>query len=135
MKNRTLAADYVKRSKARLKSLRVLFEEESYADVVREAQEIVELCLKAVLRSQGIEPARVHDVSDQIEGLKTKLRSELHPELDTLCKASRALRRDRELAFYGGEDFTPGEFYKRQDGEDAIKFAQSALGTAEKFVG
>jgi len=134
MKNRNLAADYIKRSKARLKALKVLFDEASYADVVREAQEIVELSLKAVLRSNGVEPARIHDVSDQIEALKVDFKSDKIVKLEILIAASRELRRDRELAFYGGEDFTPGEFYKRSDGVRAMELADTALSAAEIFV-
>ena len=33
--------------------------------------------------------------------------------------ASRALRRDRELAFSGAEDLTPSEFYRREDADEA----------------
>ncbi|MBI2914833.1 MAG: HEPN domain-containing protein [Firmicutes bacterium] len=36
-------------------------EEQSYSDVVREAQEIVELCLEGILRYVGIEPPKLHD--------------------------------------------------------------------------
>jgi len=133
MKNRTLAADYIKRCGARLKAVQILFDEESYADVVRESQEIVELCLKAVLRTQGIEPARVHDVSAQIQELKQDVIPGLHANLDQLAHASRTLRRDRELAFYGGEDFTPGEFYKIADGETAMNLAREAIASAQLF--
>jgi HEPN domain-containing protein len=37
---------------------------ERSADVVGESQEIVELALKGLLRSCGIDPPRIHDVSD-----------------------------------------------------------------------
>jgi hypothetical protein len=50
MTHQTLAQSYLRKAKARVKALRVLFDEESYSDVVQEAQEIVELCLKALLR-------------------------------------------------------------------------------------
>jgi len=38
MRNDALVKDYLDRSSARLRALEVLFEERSYADVVREAQ-------------------------------------------------------------------------------------------------
>jgi hypothetical protein len=38
MRNRDLAADYVRRARARVHALDVLIQEESWADVVREAQ-------------------------------------------------------------------------------------------------
>lgn len=50
MKNLTLAQSYLVKAKARLKILRVLYDEKAYSDAVREAQEIVELALKGMLR-------------------------------------------------------------------------------------
>jgi hypothetical protein len=47
MQNRDLAKDYLRRSDARLKALDVLYAEESWADVVREAQEIVDAAVDA----------------------------------------------------------------------------------------
>ncbi len=46
----------------RLKILDVLPQEEAYSDIVREAQEIVELALKGMLRHIVIEPPKWHDV-------------------------------------------------------------------------
>ena len=46
-----LAADHVRRARIRLRALDVLFEGESWADVVRESQEVVELALKGLLRA------------------------------------------------------------------------------------
>ena len=57
MRNRTLAADHVRRAEARLKALDALYEARSWADVVRESQETVELALKGLLRAAGIDPA------------------------------------------------------------------------------
>ena len=56
MRNRDLAADHVRRAIARLRTLDVLFDAESWADVVREAQEVVELALKGLLRELGTTP-------------------------------------------------------------------------------
>ena len=64
MRNVDLAGDYVKRAQARLRALDVLYDAASWADVVRESQEVVELTLKGLLRSCGIDPPRLHDVSD-----------------------------------------------------------------------
>ena len=62
MTNGTLAASYILKARKRLKALDVLFAEEAYSDVVREAQEIVELALKGALRAIGVEPPKIHDV-------------------------------------------------------------------------
>ena len=50
-----LAMDYLKRAKIWLEILKVLYKKEDYSDVIEEAQEVVELTLKAVLRLIGVE--------------------------------------------------------------------------------
>jgi len=102
-----------------VKALDVLFEAESWADVVREAQEVVELALKGLLRSVDVDPPRVHDVADVLEAERHRLPSSLQREVARLAAASRDLRRDRELAFYGAEDLTPSDFYRQSDAERA----------------
>ena len=119
MHNTELARDYIRRATARLQAVDVLFEAGSWADVVRESQEIVELTLKGLLRSVGIDPPRIHDVSDVLEVEAHRLPDPLRAELATLTRISRDLRRDLELAFYGAEDLTPSGFYTREDGERA----------------
>ena len=115
MRNADLAGDYVRRAEVRLRALDVLFEAESWADVVRESQEIVELTLKALLRARGIDPPRIHDVSEVLDAEIERLPLELKDEVGTLTRISRDLRRDWELAFYGAEDLTPSDFYSRED--------------------
>ena len=64
MTNPKLARDYLSRGRKRLKAVAVLLAEEAFADVVRESQEIVELVLKAALRSFGIAVPFSHDLSE-----------------------------------------------------------------------
>ena len=127
MHNTELARDYILRSTARLRAVEVLFEAESWADVVRESQELVELALKALLRSVGVDPPRIHDVSDVLEAEAHRLPDCLRGELATLTRISRDLRRDRELSFYGAEDLTPSGFYTRDDGERARRDARTIV--------
>lgn len=119
MRNRGLAADYVRRAGFRLDALEVLYAAKSWADVVRESQEIVELALKGLLRAHGIEPPRIHDVSDVLCAERGRLPPSITDNADRLAAISRDLRRDRELAFYGAEDLTPSEFYSRKDADRA----------------
>jgi hypothetical protein len=127
MHNTGLAGDYIQRAQVRLRALEVLFAGESWADVVRESQEIVELTLKALLRSRGVDPPRIHDVSDVLLAERERLPEELGPHIETLVEASRELRRDRELAFYGAEDLTPSGFYSRGDAERARQRARRTV--------
>jgi HEPN domain-containing protein len=102
--------------------------------VVRESQEIVELALKALLRARGIDPPRVHDVSDVLLGERDRMPEALEGELEKLCGISRDLRRDRELAFYGAEDLTPSGFYSIEDARIARRGAQTTVELVEPHV-
>jgi HEPN domain-containing protein len=134
MHNPDLARDYLRRATVRLDALDVLFDGRSWADVVREAQEIVELTLKGLLRSCGIDPPRVHDVSEILLAERHRLPPSLQDEVDDLAEASRQLRRDRELAFYGAEDLTPSGFYSKADAERARASARSAVAAVAPHV-
>lgn len=127
MRNTELALDHVWRAGVRLRAVAVLFEAESWADVVRESQEVVELALKGLLRSCGIEAPRLHDVSDILLAERERLPQPVRAEVETLARISRDLRRDRELAFYGAEDLTPSGFYKRPDAERAREGAERVV--------
>jgi HEPN domain-containing protein len=127
MQNRDLARDYVRRAQARLRALDTLAEAESWADVVREAQEVVELALKGLLRSAGIDPPRIHDVADVLLAEQGSLPEGLRKHVTALADASRNLRRDRELAFYGAEDLTPSDFYRKADAQAARDAARMVV--------
>jgi len=124
MRNQDLAKDYIRRAAGRLRALDVLYEDGHWADVVREAQEVVELALKAALRSHGVDPPRLHDVSDVLLAERERLPAALTAEMDALVRISRELRRDRELAFYGAEDLTPSGFYSKDDATRAREGAR-----------
>ena len=134
MRNTGLAADHVRRAVIRLKALDVLFDHESWADVVRESQEVVELALKGLLRAHGVEPPRIHDVSEILLAERQRLPAEIQDELDALASISRELRRDRELAFYGAEDLTPSGFYSRSDAERARDGARRTVAAVSPYV-
>lgn len=134
MRNVDLARDYVHRAEIRLLALEVLFREKSWADVVPESQEIVELALKGLLRSCGITPPRVHDVSDVLLEERERLPRDLLDQIETLTRISRDLRRDRELAFYGAEDLTPSKFYSRKDAVAARDGARQTVALVKPHV-
>lgn len=134
MRNLDLARDALRRAHVRLRALDVLHEGESWADVVRESQEVVELTLKALLRAHGVEAPRVHDVAPILRSERERLPEALRGHVDELATASRSLRRDRELAFYGAEDLTPGEFYTRDDADRARDSARRVVALVAPHV-
>ncbi len=121
-----LAADYSRRAEIRLKALAVLFDGESWADVVRESQEIV-------LRACGVDAPGIHDVSEVLLAERTRLADALQSQVEDVARVSRTLRRDRELAFCGAEDLTPSTFYSKHDAEAARDGARLVV-TAVKHL-
>jgi HEPN domain-containing protein len=135
MHNRTLADDYLLRATHRLAALDVLFDRESWADVVRESQELVELALKSLLRHSSIEVPRVHDVGQILRSESERLPEVIRPHIEELVAISRSLRRDRELAFYWSEDLTPSDFYQKHDAEVARAGSRRVVEAVKTAVG
>ena len=134
MKNRSLAVDYIERSQKRIKAIETLYQEQAWADVVSESQEVVELALKALLRSCAIEAPRTHDVSGVLEEEKNNLPEPVQKDLKRYQRISKSLRRDRELAFYGSEDLTPSEFYQEEDAKKAKESAEWVVRTLVPLI-
>lgn len=76
---------------------------------------------------------RVHDVSNILEDHKKNIGPEFSKSIDRLGAISRELRRDRELAFYGTEDLTPSEFYKKKDAVIARDHARTVIQDLKKL--
>ena len=134
MTNLSLARSYLIKATKRLKILDVLMNEEAYSDVIREAQEIVELGLKGMLREVGIEPPKWHDVSSLIIEYRARFPESVSREAERLAEISSYLRKEREVSFYGDIDFIPTEKYSRDDGLRAIADAKFVVGIAEQVI-
>lgn len=134
MTNQTLAQSYLLKATKRLKVLEVLMAEESYSDVVREAQELVEMALKGILRQLGIEPPKQRDVGWLVVEFKDRLPAEVSCQAEKLARISKWLRKEREFSFYGDVDFIPTEEYTREDGERAGRDALFVVSMAQKVI-
>ena len=135
MTNGSLAESYLVKATKRLKILPVLLAEEAYSDVVREAQELVEFALKGVLRQVGIEPPHWHDVGSILREHRNRLPPDVAPDVERLAGISAALRKDRELSFYGDIDFIPTEHYARVHAQRALDDAEWVVSVAAKVIG
>lgn len=135
MTSQSLARSYLLKARVRLKALRVLRDEGGHSDVVREAQELVELALKGVLRAVGIEPPKFHDVGGLLIEHRAKFAREVGERLDRAAEISKRLRRERELAFYGDIDFVPTEQYTAADAARAYDDAAWIVALAEEVIG
>jgi HEPN domain-containing protein len=110
-----LGQDYFLRAKVRRKAVQVLKDESAHADVVRECQEIVELLLKGALRVIGIDPPKWHDVGQIIIQHSHSFPAEIATNVARIAKISSDLRKNREMSFYGDDDFLPTQGYDIDD--------------------
>lgn len=134
MTNESLARSYLKKATDRLKVVDLLLKEGAYSDVVREAQELVELALKGMLRAVGIEPPKLHDVGGLLLDHRERFATDVQGRLETLALISKTLRKERELAFYGDVDFIPTEEYSQDNAEQARQGAQTVLEVARRVI-
>jgi HEPN domain-containing protein len=102
-----------------------------HADVVRESQEVVELALKGLLRLVGLDPPKEHDVSKFMARERHRLPQTVTEHLSEIRRMSKRLRRERELAFYGEDDFIPSDEYDVDDSTEAIEFAEAIVDWVE----
>ncbi|ABB13638.1 HEPN domain-containing protein [Carboxydothermus hydrogenoformans] len=126
--------EVILKAQKRLKILNVLLEEEAYSDVIREAQEIVELAVKGMLRQIGIDPPKQHDVSPLLSEHQEKLPADVISNIPEIMRISKWLRKEREFAFYGDIDFIPTEEYTLQDAQKAINDAIFVVKMAERVI-
>jgi HEPN domain-containing protein len=134
MTNLGLAAGYIRKAAAGVAVLGLLFEREDYSDVVREAQEAVESATKAMLRKVGIDPPKWHDVGGIILEHRDRFPAALQPDLERVASISKALRKERELSFYGDIDFVPTEEYSRQQAQRALADTEWLVDVARRAV-
>ena len=135
MTNRSLASSYLLKAQKRLLVLQLLQREEAYSDVVREAQELVELALKAMLRHAGIEPPKWHDVGGPLRDYHARFPTVTPEELERLVAVSTWLRKERESSLYGDIDFIPTEQYGADAGLRALDDATFVLTVATRIAG
>ena len=132
--NKTLAQSYRIKAEKRLKILEVLLNEEAYSDVIREAQEIVELPLKGIPRQVGIEPPKWHDVGGALREYSERLPVPIRSDVDRLAGISAWLRKEREFSCYGDINFIPIEEYGRDDASRAIEDARLVCSAAARVI-
>ena len=135
MTNLGLAKSYLEKAQKRLKALATLRDEGAHSDVVREAQELVELALKGMLRAIGVEPPKFHDVGALLLAHERKFTPAVAPRLQRAAEISKRLRRERELSFYGDIDFIPTEEYSPSDARQAFEEACWIVALAADAIG
>ncbi|NWF56128.1 MAG: HEPN domain-containing protein [Syntrophaceae bacterium] len=115
MNNMTLAQSYLRKASDRLDILSLLLNKGAYSHVIREAQEIVELALKGMLRSAGIQTPKFHDVGGILLEHRDKYPEDVASQIERSAEISKRLRKERGLSFCGDIDFIPTEEYRLED--------------------
>jgi HEPN domain-containing protein len=129
-----LARSYLAKASVRLEMLHFLAQRQAWSDVVREAQELVELALKGLLRQAGIDPPKWHDVGPVLLEQAALFPSDLQVQFPEPARISKRLRREREFAFYGDIDFVPTREYTESDSQIAIDEATVVVDAARRFI-
>jgi len=127
-----LALDYIRRARLRVHAVEALIAAQDHADAVRESQESVELAVKALLKLRGLSYPRAHDVARLLRDPAIAGTVLLPDELAKVESVSKALRRDRELSFYGDEDVVPLSYYERSDADAALASLLEVLAIVER---
>ena len=134
MTNTDLAKSYIWKAETRIDALEALMKRGNYSDVVREAQETVELALKGMLRAVGVEPPKYHDVGGLLLEHRDRFAEDVSRDLPRAAEISKRLRKERELAFYGDVDFIPTEEYTADDASQALIDAKWIVALARKVL-
>ncbi|MEM4186250.1 MAG: HEPN domain-containing protein [Candidatus Caldarchaeum sp.] len=120
-----IAKAYIRQAGDRLDDAKRALERGNYPYTLRLSQECVELCLKAALKTIGVEYPKIHDVSDVLLEYRDRFPAWFAYEVEFLANASRSLAAKREVSFYGGEEalLSPDDLVDRKDAEQAIEQA------------
>jgi HEPN domain-containing protein len=132
--NKDLAFSYLKKAKIRLKLIQLAFELDGYSDVVHDAQALVELCVKGMLLSEGINVPKFHVVCNLLIEHREKFPVIAQEAFPRIIKISKTLRRNQELSFYGDDDFIPTDEYTDEEALEAIENTKFVLQIAESVI-
>ncbi len=129
-----LSEAYFTKFKVRVEVLPEYAKRKSYSDVIREGQEALELFLKGLLRSMGVEPTFSHDPGKELQNYLQKIPVEFKALGPDLVQWSKKLRKERELSFYGAVDFIPTQEYSAAEAKEVIQFLEAVKEKMEAFL-
>jgi len=136
MTNEELSQGLFRQAKSRLRTVQEALENEDYPYAVRAAQECVELSLKSLLISVGIDPPKWHDVGAILLQSINRFPSIPKQEIEEMAFISRSLRGDREKSMYGDDilRLPPEQLYMRYDAKTAKTWAEKIFSACSKFI-
>lgn len=68
-----------------------------------------------------------------MEGHQNLFNDEIRKHMERIVKVSSRLRKDRELSFYGDEDFLPSQNYDESDSSQCMEDADFLIQLVESF--
>lgn len=136
MTNHDMATSYLAQANEIFLEAQNAYQRQVWHLVVRRSQEVVELSLKAALRSAGLEVPHLHDVGIILKDHRTKFPESFEQEIDRLAAISRRLRREREVSFYGDEETgaSPQQLYIQADAQTALTDAELVLAFCRALI-
>ncbi|MEK6607374.1 MAG: HEPN domain-containing protein [Myxococcota bacterium] len=137
MTTRDLAEAYLEIARRRLDLLAALRAQQAWDDVVRFAQEAVELALKAFLRHVGVDPPKAHDVAAALREAASRLPEPAASRCEEFARTSSALAASRGPAFYGDEaaGIPPSRLFGATEADRAEALARSVVEAVGGIVG
>jgi HEPN domain-containing protein len=125
------------RGEARLDALRLFLSHSRHDDVVAEAQEAVEILLRAALRLVAIEPSGHRDPATVMLAHLDRFPPAWRASAEAIRITSGRLARVSDLAFYGDEDrlVPPSELFGPADAADAIAAVERLLDLYRDLLG
>lgn len=136
MRSIRVARSFLRQAGARLEDAEDALGEANHPYAVRLSQECVELSLKAVLRSVGIEYPKVHEVSYVLEEVGERFPGWFRVEIGYMAESSRLLFKKREPSLYGNEEalLPPDGVMSEEDARDATQRADKTFHLCERLV-
>jgi len=124
-----LSRSYFRQGRARFRTAKLAYNQRNYPYCVRQAQEAVELVLKAALKLIGVEHLKFHDVSDVLQSNVHRFPKSFQKHADWVAKISKDLARKRAPAMYGEEmrGLPPEKLFDRDDAKKALDDAKKVL--------
>ena len=130
-----MAEDYLTDSASILSEAKAAKEMGRHHRAIRLSQESLELTLKAILRSVGVEYPKEHDVSDAIEENLEKFPEWIRSVTSKLEEGSTWLSERRGTSMYGDEiaGKPASQLFTSEDSAKAVEYASHAVEVARRL--
>jgi HEPN domain-containing protein len=130
-----MAEDYLAESASILSEARAAKDMGRHHRAIRLSQECLELTLKAILRSVGVEYPKEHDVSDAIEENLELFPDWFRSVTPKLEEGSTWLSERRGISMYGDEiaGKPASQLFTGEDSAKAVEYSERAIDVARRL--